>query len=144
MQRKGHLFVNDYGMQVNILSRYGIKNFAVPGKDYVFINGDCHDFRYSNIHIINRYYGVSQVKKINVTLYKTKIHVVGDHVIGVYHTEELAAIAYNKACDLANSHGIEKKYTLNYIETLSPREYAEQYTNIKISEKFLLYLKMLP
>ena len=54
MQRKGHLFVNDYGMQVNILSRYGIKNFAVPGKDYIFINGDCHDFRYSNLHIINQ------------------------------------------------------------------------------------------
>lgn len=33
MRRGGHLFVADYGMQLNILNRYGIKNFAVPGKD---------------------------------------------------------------------------------------------------------------
>ena len=36
MKRNGHLFVADYGMQVNILNRYGIRNFAVPGKDYIF------------------------------------------------------------------------------------------------------------
>ena len=32
-RRGGHLFVADYGMQVNILSRYGIKNYAVAGRD---------------------------------------------------------------------------------------------------------------
>lgn len=36
MKRNGHLFVADYGMQVNILNRYGIRNFAVAGKDYLF------------------------------------------------------------------------------------------------------------
>lgn len=71
MQRKGHLFVADYGMQLNIVNRYGIKNYAVLGKDYRFINGDCHDFRYENIEILNVYQGVSQVthrgKKIPCT-----------------------------------------------------------------------------
>ena len=32
--RGGHLFVSDYGMQYNILNRYGIKPYAVKGKDY--------------------------------------------------------------------------------------------------------------
>ena len=40
MKRDGHLFVADYGMQVNILNRYGIRSFAVAGKDYLFLNGD--------------------------------------------------------------------------------------------------------
>ena len=51
-KRQGHLFVSDYGMQYSILSRYGIKPYAVTGRDYLFFNGDTHDFRYSNIEII--------------------------------------------------------------------------------------------
>ena len=48
-RRGGHLFVADYGMQVNILSRYGIKNYAVAGRDYLFANGNTRDFgRYEN------------------------------------------------------------------------------------------------
>lgn len=140
MRRKGHLFVSDYGMQVNILSRYGIKNFAVPGKDYIFANGDSTDFRYSNIQIINKYYGVSRLIHKNQTRYKAKINIVGTHVIGVYPTEELAAIAYNKAVDVAKSHGITKKYTSNYITELSPREYADAYTSVSISPKLIAYL----
>ena len=58
MRRGGHLFVSDYGMQVNILSRYGIKNYAVAGRDFHFVNGNTRDFRYENIEIINRYHGV--------------------------------------------------------------------------------------
>ena len=57
-KRQGHLFVSDYGMQYSILSRYGIKPYAVAGRDYLFFNGDTHDFRYSNILNINRYHGV--------------------------------------------------------------------------------------
>ena len=52
MCRGGRLFVNDYGMQCSILNRYGIKNYAVCGKDYHFINGDATDFRYENIEIL--------------------------------------------------------------------------------------------
>ena len=53
LQRKGHLYVNDYGMQVTLLSRYGIKNHAVCNRDYYFANGDTQDFRYANIIIKN-------------------------------------------------------------------------------------------
>lgn len=53
MKRQGHLFVKDYGMQVTILGRFGIKPHAVCGKDYIFENGDSTDMRYSNIKIIN-------------------------------------------------------------------------------------------
>ena len=44
-RRGGHLFVADYGMQLSIHTRYGIKNYAVLDKDYRFINGDIHDYR---------------------------------------------------------------------------------------------------
>ena len=60
-RRGGYLFVSDYGMQINILSRYGIKNYAIAGNDYEFKNGDSLDFRYGNILLYNPYYGVSQV-----------------------------------------------------------------------------------
>ena len=40
LKRGGHLYTNDYGMQVSLLSRYGIKNYAVAGTDYAFVNGD--------------------------------------------------------------------------------------------------------
>lgn len=144
MRRKGHLFVSDYGMQVNILSRYGIKNFAVCGKDYRFVNSDTTDFRYSNIEIINKYYGVSRISRKNQTLYKVKLNIIGTHVIGEYSSEILAAVAYNKAVDLARAHGITKNYTTNYIIELSPREYADTYTQVSVSPKFLAYLKETP
>ena len=140
MRRKGHLFVSDYGMQVNILSRYGIRNFAVAGRDYRFVNGDPTDFRYSNIEIINKYYGVSRIVSGNQIRYKACIHIVGNHVIGTYPTEELAAIAYNKAVDLARTHGCTKNYMTNYITELSPREYADAYGALSISPKLLAYL----
>ena len=34
MRRNEHYFVADYGMQVTILNRYGIRNYGVLGKDY--------------------------------------------------------------------------------------------------------------
>ena len=60
LRRQGHLYVNDYGMQVTLLSRYGIRNHAVCERDYYFANGDSMDLRYSNIILVNRYYGVFQ------------------------------------------------------------------------------------
>lgn len=140
MRRKGHLFVNDYGMQVNILSRYGIRNFAVAGRDYRFVNGDPTDFRYSNIEVINRYYGVSRSLRGSQLCYRASIHIVGTHVIGDYPTEAEAAIAYNKAVDLAKAHGFDKNYMTNYLPDLSPREYAKIYSDLAISQRFLDYL----
>lgn len=136
-KRKGHLFVADYGMQVNLLSRYGIKNHAVLDRDYRFINGDCYDFRYENIEIINRFYGVTSFKKAHQTKYKARILINGTFVIGVYDTEIEAAIAYNKACDIVEKKMTEKKYQQNYIDTLSPSQYAEIYSSLPISGKLL-------
>ncbi len=139
MRRGNHLFVADYGMQVNILSRYGIKNFAVPGRDYVFINGDQRDFRYSNIQVINAYHGVSREKQGNSVYYLAKIHINGDYIIGRYHTPALAATAYNKAADILNEKGIEKNFPRNYIEELSSEDYNRLYSTVMISERILNY-----
>ena len=135
MRRQGHYFVSDFGMQVTIQSRYGIKPYAVEGRDYEFINGNSFDYRYENIHIINKYAGVMQTMQGSKTVYKTRIHIHGDYVVGIYPTEEEAAIAYNKAIDVATAQGIKKTFVPNYIEDLSPSTYAEIYHKTKISSK---------
>jgi hypothetical protein len=140
-RRKGHLFVSDYGMQYSILSRYGIKPYAVSGRDYSFANGDEHDFRYSNIIITNHYHGVNMVIVKGMPVYKTSIHINGNYNVGTYHSEEKAAIAYNKAADLAKSAGLKKAFPTNYISDISPKEYADIYTRIKIPQKYIDYLK---
>lgn len=140
MKRGGHLFFNEYGMQTNLLSRYGIKNFAVAGRDFDFANGDKYDYRYSNIIVINQYYGVTAVTKQGSACYETHIHINGRYKIGVYETEILAAIAYNKAVDYAISHGVKKNFPENYITELSAKEYADIYSGLKISRKYLNYL----
>lgn len=136
MKRKGHLFVSDYGMQLNILSRYGIKSYGVPGKDYIFLNNDPTDFRYKNIQIINRYNGVKKETKEGRDFFISKIHINGDFIIGRYRNETDAAIAYNKAVDiLTNEKKLFKNYNINYIEEMTPIEYASRYNQIKISKK---------
>lgn len=140
MQRQGHLYVNDYGMQVTLQSRYGIKSHAVCGRDYVFVNGDPSDFRYSNIEIINPYFGVVRIEKNGVYRYRVKIHIKGNYTIGTYKSLTKAAIAYNKAVDLAHQAGIRKMFPENYIEDISASEYADIYTSVRISQKYLDYL----
>lgn len=141
LRRQGHLYVNDYGMQVTLLSRYGIKSYAVCGRDYSFANGDPADYRYSNIVVINRYIGVTAIDKNGTTRYRVQIHINGNYTIGTYSTEEKAAVAYNKAADLAKEYGIDKNFTQNYVLEYSARQYAEVYTKIRISKKYLEYLK---
>lgn len=140
IRRQGHLFVNDYGMQVSVPSRYGIRNYAVAGRDFEFVNGDPLDFRYSNIQIHNPFHGVSKIEKNGITKYKTYIHINGNYKIGIYRSEAKAAVAYNKAADLAKSYGIVKNFPENYVDELSPKEYADLYTTIKISSKYIDYL----
>lgn len=140
LKRQGHLFVNDYGMQYSILSRYGIKPYAVAGRDYDFANGDTFDFRYSNIIIRNHFHGVLQFSQKGITKYKVLLHINGNYKIGVYSSEVKAAIAYNKAVDFAKAAGITKNFPENYIETISPKEYADIYTHLKISRRYLNYL----
>ena len=141
MKRQGHLFVADYGMQVSILSRYDIKSFAVAGRDYVFLNGDDTDFRRQNLKIINRYQGVYATTSRGRTKYKAKINVPGYYVIGTYHSETEAAIAYNKAIDILKGNGVNRNYTPNYVDSLSPSAYADIYSKLKISDKIINYNK---
>ena len=138
-RRGGHLFVADYGMQVNIMSRYGIKNYAVENRDYRFINGNHNDLRYENIEIINRYNGVFAMQQKNKTIYQVKIHVKGNVTVGTYATETEAAIAYNKAIDLLKEAGINKAYTPNYMEGMPPAVYADLYASIKVSSRLYHY-----
>lgn len=138
--RGGHYFVADYGMQVNIMNRYGIKNYAVLNKDYRFINGNENDFRYENIEILNIYNGVSSIYQNGRRYYKTKIHVNGNYTVGIYETDTEAAIAYNKAIDLLKKAGVSKAYTPNYMEGISPSAYADLYASINVSPKIEHYL----
>jgi len=142
MKRGRHFFVADYGMQVNIMNRYGIKNYAVEGKDYRFVNGDNMDFRYENIEIFNIYHGVSMRKTAAGTVFTAKIHINGNYIIGSYPSDIEAAIAYNKAIDILKKAGISKNFTPNYIEDLSPSAYADIYSHLSISSKITGYLRV--
>lgn len=135
MKRGGHYFVADYGMQVSLCSRYGIRPYAVAGRDYRFINGDPYDFRYENIHIINRYHGVRLIQKSGHAMYRAVIHIRSNYVIGVFRTETEAAIAYNKAADILTENGFTRNFIQNYIDNVNPTEYAAIYESIVIPEK---------
>lgn len=134
MRRGNHLFVAEYGMQTNIHSRYGIRNFAREGLDYRFVNGDQRDFRYSNIEILNSFYGVTQITQ-TPACFVAKIHIHGDYIIGKYDSAIKAAIAYNKAVDILLQKGLTKNFTKNYLENLSSPEYKKLYEEIHISHK---------
>ena len=139
MVRGGHYFVADYGSQVNILNRYGIKNHAVEGRDYLFKNGDPLDFRLANLEIINRYTGVIKKVKKGRTLYRAVIHINGNFIVGEYESETEAAIAYNKAADILKTRGLSKNYQRNYIDNLSAEEYNDIYRSLDISAKIRSY-----
>ena len=130
-KRGGRLFCADFGMQVSLNSRYGIKPFAVKNRDYIFINGDDKDYRYDNIRIINNYNGVLYDE--TAELYTVKIHLKGNYIVGRYSSEEYGAIAYNKAADYLKSIGITKDFKQNYIETITAKKYADIYSEIDIS-----------
>lgn len=142
MARGGYYFVNDFGMQTGILSRYGIRAHAVKGRDYVFRNGDENDYRYENVLVINRYNGVSQIRRNGRIYYRAVLHINGNYVIGDYTAETEAAIAYNKAADLIQPfNGVA--YARNYIENISSIEYASVYNALKLSGKFRMLIRRL-
>lgn len=137
LKRGGRLFTSEYGMQTSLLNRYGIKNYAVPGKDFRFINGDYTDFRYSNIEVINKFHGVSKCIKKATPVYQAKININGYYIIGRYSNEEEAAIAYNKAVNILKDKGLIKNYPQNYIDGMDEITYAAIYHRIRISRKIL-------
>ena len=57
--------------------------------------------------------------------FKARIHINGNYIIGSYSTPTKAAVAYNKAVDLAKRHGIAKNFPENYVEELSAKEYDD-------------------
>ena len=134
------LYVNDYGMQYGILERFGIRPWSVAGRDYLFANGDENDFRYENIIVVNHYHGVFRQDTNGVIRYETRIHLNGDFVIGRFRTEAKAAVAYNKAADLAVAAGIAKSFPQNYVSEYTAPEYADVYRSLTMPERFLAYL----
>lgn len=133
-KRGNHLFYSEYGMQINLLEKYGIPSYSIQGTDYRFINSDIYDYRYSNIDIINHFHGVKKCIKNGKTIYVAKIHINGYVKIGEYNSEIKAAIAYNKVVDILKKN-TNTNYSLNYPD-ISPKEYALIYSDIKIPNKF--------
>lgn len=134
-RRGGHFFVADYGSQLNVLNRYGIHSYSVAGRDYFFKNGDALDFRSGNVVILNRYNGVRTEQKRGRNTFTTRIHVIGDLVVGHYDDETDAAIAYNKAADMLEKAGIRGNFNRNYLEDLSTTEYRIRYERLRISKR---------
>ena len=135
--RGGYYFICDYGSQYNILSRYGIKNYAKKGTDYIFANHNEDDFRYENILIINEYVGVSVINEGTKPTYECVIHVRGNYIVGRYDDEIEAAIAYNKAVDILASKGYRRNYSKNYIQSLTSEEYKKRYDKVSVSKKIM-------
>lgn len=133
--RGGYYFINHYGSQYSILSRYGIKNYAKKGIDYLFVNQNEYDFRYENLKVINEYMGVSEITQEQKTIYECKIHIKGNVIVGRYNDKMTAAVAYNKAVDTLHANGFRKQYIKNYISNLSPEQYHSIYENIIISNR---------
>ena len=82
LRRGGRLFVNEYGMQTSIFSRYGIPSHGVPGRDFTFANGDSTDLRYSNVILLNSYHGVIRHVQNGMVRFKARIHINGNYIIG--------------------------------------------------------------
>ena len=140
-ERGGHLFCENYGTQVSLRSRYGIHPFSVKGRDYRFLNGDDTDFRYENIEVINHYMGVEKIRVRYQTRWQASINVRGVMRLGVYETEEEAAIAFNKALDMLESIGQKKTGLMpNYIDNMPGSKYADIYTELELSERFTSYI----
>lgn len=140
-QRGGYLFFSDYGSQYNLLSRYGIKPYAVYGRDYEMVNGDTHDYRYSNIRILNQYIGVSVDDTNPDKPFLTRIHINGHTIVGRYATEMDAAIAYNKAVDILHANGLKRAYIKNYIVSLNKEDYLSRYNALHVSGHITSYRK---
>lgn len=141
MRRGNHYFVADYGMQLTLTSRYGIKPYGVRGVDYDFRNGDPTDFRRENLLIYNTYHGVRLEEQNRTTPYVVRIHINGNVLVGRYATAIEAAIAYNKAVDHLRQRGVTKNFLVNYIDGLSAAEYARIYHDLPITSSILEYVK---
>lgn len=140
-RRGGHLFVENYGTQMSLFSRYGIHPFAVENKDYRFKNGDLLDFRYENIEIVNHYLGVELIENTIPRKYRSFIHVNGYYNLGIFSSEDRAAIAFNKARSLLREKGRNKDTPANYIADMPEDEYRDIYERTELPENFIKYIE---
>lgn len=129
-KRGRHFFVADYGSQLSIGARFGLKAYSVEERDCRFINGDNLDFRRSNLEILNTYHGVVPAK--DGKGYTARIHTSGYTKIGTYDSALEAAIAYNKAVDIIKKTS-SKQYPENFIDEVSGKIYAEIYNSLEIN-----------
>lgn len=107
--------------------------------DFTFVNGNENDYRYSNLNVLNPYHGVTIVHDNGHTEYIAKLHLNGNYLIGRFPSLIEAAIAYNKAVDLACMHGCTKQFPQNYIDSLSSKEYLAYYKKITLPDRLLSY-----
>lgn len=135
-KRGNYLYTQDSISQQSLLNRFGILNHSVPGKDYIFKNGNPYDFRRENLEIINSYKGVSKKVKDDKTFYVASIYTTQPLVLGHYDSEIEAAIAYNKAIDfLTTTYSSCRDYIPNTIPFLTKAEYHAIYDRIKLSPR---------
>lgn len=135
-KRGNYLYTHDSISQQSLLNRFGILNHSIPGKDYVFKNGNPYDFRRANIEIINSYKGVCKKIIDDKVFYTATIYTTQPLVLGHYPSEITAAIAYNKAADfLMTQLGVQREYILNTIPFITKAEYDAIYTSIKLSPR---------
>lgn len=132
-KRAGYLYTQDNITQQSILSRFGIPAYSILDVDYKFKNNCIYDFRRENIVLINAYKGVTRKKKNDQWIYVSKIFIHHTIIIGHYHSELEAAIAYNKAIDALIASGIQKDYIKNTFPYLTLTEYQEIYDRLSIS-----------
>lgn len=99
--------------------------------------------RYENIKLLNPYPWCRDCQKLQgSTNIKARItHKRQFCHRNLQHNRKGLHIAYNKAVDMAHAHGIEKNYPENYIESISGKEYADIYTSVTVSNKYLQYLQ---
>jgi len=129
-------------MQINLLSRYGVRNHSVQGRDYLFIDGNANNLRYDNIKVLNPYHGVEIEQLDPQPLYKSRIHLNGNYIIGRYKDLIKAAIAYNKAVDYVMAYGIShKNFEKNYIEEMTAESYQGIYKGLKLPKRLLALRK---
>lgn len=135
-KRGNYLYTQDSISQQSLLNRFGILSHSVPGKDYVFRNGNPYDFRRDNLEVINNYKGVSKKEKDGQTFYVASIYTTQPLVLGHYTSEIEAAIAYNKAIDfLMATSSTTRDYIPNSIPFLTKSEYDAIYEGITLSPR---------
>ena len=72
--------------------------------------------------------------------FAVRIHVNGYLKVGTYKDAIEAAIAYNKAADILREAGVKRNYSVNYVDGISSKSYADIYSSLRISESVSNYV----